>query len=108
MPVQGLHLFSQNVVAGLLAEEHEKSADGTVDQLPLLVLVLAELAGDGLCRSGYLKLLDSAFHHLRCGFAVRTPFPRRALRPSGPALGSGQPAGGVDFRARVSAQSNLR
>jgi hypothetical protein len=70
MPAQGLHLLSQNVVAGLLAEEHEKSADGTVDQLPLLVLVLAGSAGDGLCRSGYLELLDGAFHHLRCDFAA--------------------------------------
>jgi hypothetical protein len=31
LAVQGFHLFSQGLVAGLLAEEHEEFADGTVD-----------------------------------------------------------------------------
>jgi hypothetical protein len=31
LAVQGFHLFSQGLVAGLLAEEHEELADGTVD-----------------------------------------------------------------------------
>jgi hypothetical protein len=53
---------------------HEQLVEGTVDQLPLFGLVLAGLAGDGLCRSGYLKLLDSAFHHLRCGFVRSEAF----------------------------------
>jgi len=45
--VQGLDLLSQDLVAGLLAEEHKELADGTVDQLPLFGLVLAGLGGDG-------------------------------------------------------------
>jgi hypothetical protein len=31
MTVQGLHLLRQDLVAGLLAEEHKELADGTVD-----------------------------------------------------------------------------
>jgi hypothetical protein len=62
--VQGFNLLSQDVVAGLLAEGHEQFADGTVDQLPLLALVLAGLADDGVFGLGQLELLDSAFHHL--------------------------------------------
>jgi hypothetical protein len=42
MPVQGLHLLSQDLVGGLLAEEHEEFADGTVDQLPFTDLLLTE------------------------------------------------------------------
>jgi hypothetical protein len=70
LAVQCLHLLSQDIMAGLLAEEHEEFANGTVDQLPLLGLVLAGLAGVGVCGPGQLQLLDSAFHHLRCGFAA--------------------------------------
>ena len=33
--MQGLHFLGQNVVAGLLAEEHKQFADGAVEQLPL-------------------------------------------------------------------------
>jgi hypothetical protein len=42
LAVQGFHLFSQGLVAGLLAEEHEQFADGTVDQLPFTDLLLTE------------------------------------------------------------------
>jgi hypothetical protein len=31
LAVQGFHLLSQGLVAGLLAEEHEEFTDGTVD-----------------------------------------------------------------------------
>jgi hypothetical protein len=31
MPVQSFNLLSQDIMAGLLAEEHEELADGTVD-----------------------------------------------------------------------------
>ena len=36
LAVQCLHFLSQDLVAGLLAEEHEELADGAVDLLPLL------------------------------------------------------------------------
>jgi hypothetical protein len=45
-------LLSQNVVAGLLAEEHEQFADGAVEQLPLLGFGLTRLAVGGFCLPG--------------------------------------------------------
>jgi hypothetical protein len=42
LPVQSFNLLSQDVVAGLLAEEHEEFADGAVDQLPFTDLPLTE------------------------------------------------------------------
>jgi len=45
--VQGLDLLGQDLMAGLLAEEHKEFANGAIDGLLLLGLVLAGLAGDG-------------------------------------------------------------
>jgi hypothetical protein len=42
LPVQGFHLLSQDLMAGLLAEEQEQFADGTVDQPPFTDLLLTE------------------------------------------------------------------
>jgi hypothetical protein len=42
LAVQGFNLLSQDLVAGLLAEEHEEFADGTVDQPPFTNLLLTE------------------------------------------------------------------
>jgi hypothetical protein len=74
LAVPGLDLLSQDLMAGLLAEEHEDLTDGAVDHLPLLVLVLAGLAGDEFCVSGWLELFDSGFHHLRCDFTAASLF----------------------------------
>jgi hypothetical protein len=40
--VKGFHLLGQDLVASLLAEEHEQFADGAVDQLPFTDLLLTE------------------------------------------------------------------
>jgi hypothetical protein len=77
--VQGLDLLRQDLVAGLLAEEHEQFADGAVDQLPLLGLVLAGLASDGFRASGRLELFDSGFDHLCCDLATASFFNGKRL-----------------------------
>ena len=42
----------------------------SIDQLPLLGLVLPRFGGDGIYGSGRLELFDSSFHQGRCDFAA--------------------------------------